>query len=73
LRGTEVRLLATLAAGEATGSIALSWEADNYADYGAVMDKFMADPEGAAVLAGLGSVFSPIASFQGSVWIEVDL
>ena len=52
-----VRLLGTLVAGQASASIAMSWEADNYSAYGAVMD--------------IGSPDNPIASFQSSLWTDI--
>jgi hypothetical protein len=69
----KVRVLATLLAGQATGGIALAWEAGDHAKYGAVMDKFLADPEGSAMIIRTSGADSPIASFQSSLWIEIDL
>jgi hypothetical protein len=35
---TNVRLMGTIVAGEASGTLAMTWEADDHASYGAVMD-----------------------------------
>jgi hypothetical protein len=35
-----VRLMGTIVAGQASGTLAMTWEADDHASYGAVMDKF---------------------------------
>jgi hypothetical protein len=67
------RALATLVAGEATMSVAVSWEADDYASYGAVMDKFLADSEGVALLTDSTGPDGPTASFQGSLWSDIPL
>jgi hypothetical protein len=66
-----VRLLGTLLAGEATGSIALTWEADDYAAYGAVMDRLLNDSAGRALVMELTSPDNPVASFQGSLWADI--
>ena len=66
-----VRVLAALVGGEATSSLAISWEADNYESYGRVMDKF--ETEGAAQLAAWSSPFSPADSIQSSLWQEMNL
>ena len=66
-----VRLLGTLVAGEATASIAMTWEADNYASYGAVMDKFLTDEAGRALVMDIGSADNPVASFQASLWTDI--
>jgi hypothetical protein len=65
------RVLGTLVAGEATASFASIWEADDHASYGAVMDKFLADAEGLAVLMEATSADGPTASFQGSLWSDI--
>ena len=66
-----VRLLGTLVAGQASASIAMSWEADNYSAYGAVMDKFLTDEAGRALVMDIGSADNPIASFQSSLWTDI--
>jgi hypothetical protein len=69
--GKNVRLLAGLVAGQATGSIVFISEADDFAAAGAVVDKAIADPEIQKVLA-LGDA-SPMAGFQTSLFIDVPL
>jgi hypothetical protein len=68
-----LRLLGTLVAGEATASFAMIWEADDHASYGAVMDKFLADTEGLALLMESNSADGPTASFQGSLWSDIPM
>ncbi len=68
-----VRLLGTLVAGEATGSFVTVWEADDFAAYGAVMDRFLADPDGLALLMATVTTDGPTAAFQGSVWVDIPL
>ena len=43
--GRNIRLLAALVAGEATGSFVTTCESDDFAASGALLDKFLADPE----------------------------
>ena len=66
-----VRLLAGLVAGEATGSLAFISEADDYAAAGALMQKTMADPEIRAMMST--GTASPLASFQVTQWVDVPL
>jgi hypothetical protein len=68
-----VRLMGTITAGEATGTLAVSFEADDYASYGAVMDNFLADSEGMALLMQTNSADGPIAAFQGSIWADIEV
>ena len=49
----------------------MSWEADNYSAYGAVMDKFLTDEAGRALVMDIGSPDNPIASFQSSLWTDI--
>jgi hypothetical protein len=44
LGARNVRLLAALVAGEATGILAFTFEANDFASQGALQDKFYADP-----------------------------
>ncbi len=67
------RVLGTLVAGEATASFATTWEADDHASYGAVMDKFLADAEGLALLTDATGPDGPTASFQGSLWSDIPM
>jgi len=68
-----VRLMGTIVAGQASGTLAMTWEADDNASYGAVMDKFLADPDGLALLMQSNSADGPTAAFQGSIWGDIDL
>jgi hypothetical protein len=67
------RVLGTLVAGEATSSFATIWEADDYASYGAVMDKFLGNADAMKLLMEANSADGPTASFQGSLWSDIDL
>ena len=70
--GKNVRLLAALVAGEATGSFVLTIEADDFSAIGAATDKIFADPEFQALFASLGTSASPISgTTQGSYWVDV--
>ena len=69
--GKNVRLLAGLVAGEATGSFVFTFEADDFADYGVVMGKTMADPEIRSVMST--GTASPTAGYQTSLWVDVPL
>jgi hypothetical protein len=72
--GKNIRVLAGLVAGQATGSMVYIVEADDFAAYGSVLDKFMADPDGQAVLASLGTSDSPIQpGYQTTLWVDVPL
>ncbi len=71
--GKNIRLLAALVAGEATGSFVFTFEADDFAAWGAVGDKFFADPEGQALAASANSGVGPISSQQQTVWVDVPL
>ena len=71
--GKSVRVLAGLVAGESTGSMAFIVEADDFAAYGALLDKFFADPDGQAVPSSLGTGDSPIPSYQNAIWVDVPL
>jgi len=68
-----VRLLAGITAGEASGTLALSSEYDDFTDAGRTLDKFLGDAEGRALMAESNSTSGPTASWQGSTWIEVPL
>jgi len=68
-----IRLLAGITAGEASGTLALSAEYDDFTDAGRALDKFLADAEGLALMTQSNSAAGPTASWQGSSWIEVPL
>jgi hypothetical protein len=71
--GRNVRLLAGLVAGEATGSMTLVYEADDFAAFGAVQDKFLADPDGLALIQSTGASTSSVNGFQFTLWVDVPL
>jgi hypothetical protein len=62
-----------VAAGEATGTLAVSFEADDYASIGAVTDKLLADPEGMELLMQTNSASGPIAAFKSSIWSDIEV
>jgi hypothetical protein len=64
---------AALVAGEATGTFVFTYEADDFSGYGAVQDKFFADPDGMAMVQSTGSGASPIRGFQGALYVDVRL
>ena len=61
------RAMFGMVAGEATGVIASTWEADDYAAHGAIMDKILADPEVQALMAGAPT------GWRTTSWVEVPL
>jgi len=65
--------MAALAADEASGSLVLSWEADDFGAHGAVTDKFLADPEGLALIMSSITTDCPTNGFQSSIWVDVPL
>jgi hypothetical protein len=69
--GRNVRLLAGLVAGEATGTLVISSEADDFAAAGAVIEKNLSDPDTQRRMSLEDD--SPIASYQISQWIEIPL
>ena len=71
--GRNCRLLAALVAGEATGSLAFTYEADDFSAFGAVQDKVMADPEGQALMASLNTSANPAGPAQLTLWVDVPL
>ena len=66
-----LRLLAGLSAGEASGSLVTIYEAEDFASQGAVVDRFLADPEGMAIMTAINSTAGPTAGLQSSLWIDV--
>lgn len=68
-----VRLIAALSAGEASGSVALTWEAGDFGLQGAVMDRFLRDPEGLALITSSNTSDGPTSGFQSSIWVDVPL
>jgi hypothetical protein len=69
--GRNSRLLAALVAGEQTGSFAFIAEADDFAATGAVLDKFLADPEAVALMST--GTASSVAGYQSTMWVDVPL
>jgi hypothetical protein len=65
-----VRLVAGLVAGEASGSVAVSFEADDFKAHGKVMDAFFAGG-GAELMQSISAEDSPIASWQSALYIDV--
>jgi hypothetical protein len=68
-----VRVLAGLVAGEATGTATFLYEADDFAGYGGIYDKFLADPDGLALIQSTGASTSPVNGFQSTLWVDVPL
>jgi len=67
-----VRLIVGLG-GQSSGSFVLSHEADDHAAAGAILDKFLADSEGLALMMESGTEGGPTASWQTSTWVEIPL
>ena len=65
-----LRLVVGLTAGEASGSMVTTWEADDFTEYGRVTDAFFGGG-GAELLMELSSADSPIAGWQGSTYVDV--
>ncbi len=40
---------------------------------GALMDKFLGDPEGIALMCGTNTAAGPVPGFQGAIWVDVPL
>jgi hypothetical protein len=65
-----MRLIAGLTAGEASGSLVTTFEADDFTAHGKVMDTFFANG-GAELMEKVSDADSPIASWQSSTYIDV--
>jgi hypothetical protein len=65
-----IRLIVGLAAGEASGSMVSTWEADDFTSHGKVTDAFFANG-GAEFLGELGGADSPILGWQTSTYVDV--
>src|SRR5690349_14608889 len=65
-----IRLIVGLTAGEASGSMVPTWEADDFTSHGKVTDAFFANG-GAELLAELGGADSPILGWQSSTYVDV--
>jgi hypothetical protein len=68
-----VRLLVGLVAGEATGTLVFTYEADDFAAQGAMQDKFFADPDGLALTQRVNTSAGPVTGFQSSIFLDVPL
>lgn len=65
-----LRLIAAMSAGEASGSVVATWEADDWEAFGKVTNNFF-NHGGAEVMEGVGTVDSPVASWQTSTYMDV--
>jgi hypothetical protein len=65
-----LRLISGLVAGEGSGSIVATWEADDFTAFGKVTDAFFANG-GVEVMEGTGSADSPIANWQSSTFVDI--
>jgi hypothetical protein len=65
-----VRLITALAAGEASGSMVSTWEADDFTEFGKVTDAFFAKG-GVDIMTETGGADSPILSWQNSTFVDV--
>jgi hypothetical protein len=65
-----LRLIAGLAAGEASGTIVATWEADDFEAFGKVSQAFFTSG-GTELLEGTGAEDSPIAHWQNSMYVDI--
>jgi hypothetical protein len=63
------RLIAAMAAGEASGSLVSTWEADDWAKYGQVLEAFFSGG-GDAVMMEISAEDSPISSWS-STYVDI--
>jgi hypothetical protein len=63
------RALSSVVGGEATGTVTFTFEVDDFAQFGAVMDKVMTDPQMAEMMAMTSD--SPNGQYQTSVWMDL--
>ena len=68
-----VRVLAAVAAGEATGSWAFIYETDDLTAFGASFDKMFADPDVAAASSPENVAANMVAGIQTTIWVDVPL
>ncbi len=71
-RAKNVRLIVSMS-GQQTGTFVLTHEADDFTDAGRVLDKFLGDPEGLALMMDTGTEAGATASWQTSTWVEIGL
>jgi hypothetical protein len=67
----DVRVLAGVVAGEATGAVVLTFQCDDFAAYGRYADAVLADPEIARMMTP--SAANPMAGFQSGLWVDMPL
>ncbi len=67
-----VRLIVGMS-GQQSASFVLTHEADDFTDAGRITDKFLADPQGLAVMMESGTSEGAVASWQASTWVEIPL
>jgi hypothetical protein len=65
-----LRLMVGLTAGEASGSIVTTFEADNFTAHGKVMDAFFAGG-GVEIMQAISGEDSPISTWQSSTYVDV--
>jgi hypothetical protein len=65
-----LRLIVGLTAGEASGSMVTTWEADDFTEFGRVTDAFFANG-GAELMMELNSADSPIGGWQASTFVDI--
>jgi len=65
-----LRLMVGLTAGEASGSIVTTFEADDFTAHGKVMDAFFAGG-GVEIMQAINGEDSPIATWQSSTYVDV--
>jgi hypothetical protein len=66
-----VRWLAGLVAGQQTGTVLVTVEAEDFAAWGAREDKILADPEIRKLMSGGDA--SPMSGWHSSLWVDVPL
>jgi hypothetical protein len=65
-----LRLIVGLTAGEASGSMVSTWEADDFTAYGKVTDAFFSSG-GVEIMESIIGADSPIANWQSSTYVDV--
>lgn len=66
-----LRLIAGLAAGEGSGTIVATWEAEDFEAFGKVSQAFFTSG-GAEIMEGTSAADSPIASWQNSTFVDIE-
>jgi hypothetical protein len=65
-----IRLVVGLTAGEASGSMVSTWEAEDFTAYGIVTDSFFGNG-GGELMGELSGADSPILGWQSSTYVDV--